>query len=35
VLTDHDDFDYELVERDAAYVLDTRRRIRGPRVEHL
>jgi len=35
VLTDHDDFDFGLVLDEAGYVLDTRNRIRGPRVEQL
>jgi UDP-N-acetyl-D-glucosamine dehydrogenase len=35
VITDHDDFDYDLVREHARYVLDTRNRIRGPRVESL
>lgn len=35
VATDHDDFDYALVERVGAYVLDTRNRCRGDRVEVL
>jgi UDP-N-acetyl-D-glucosamine dehydrogenase len=35
LVTDHDDFDYELVRRHARYVLDTRHRLDGPRVEHL
>lgn len=33
--TDHDAFDYSLVEQTAAYVLDTRNRCRGERVEIL
>ncbi|MEV6980546.1 nucleotide sugar dehydrogenase [Sphaerisporangium sp. NPDC051017] len=35
VLTDHDRFDYEMVQRAAAYVFDTRNRCRGPNVERL
>jgi UDP-N-acetyl-D-glucosamine dehydrogenase len=35
VVTDHDDFDYSMVRDVARYVLDTRNRIRGPRVESL
>jgi UDP-N-acetyl-D-glucosamine dehydrogenase len=35
LITDHDDFDYDLVRRHARYVLDTRHRLDGPRVEHL
>ncbi len=35
LLTDHEDVDYALVEREARYVLDTRRRMAGPRVEYL
>ena len=35
VVTDHDDFDYELVREQARYVLDTRNRISGPHVELL
>ncbi len=35
VVTDHDAFDYALVERSAAYVLDTRNRLHGPNVERL
>jgi UDP-N-acetyl-D-glucosamine dehydrogenase len=35
VVTDHDDFDYEMVRNRARYVLDTRNRIRGPKVESL
>jgi UDP-N-acetyl-D-glucosamine dehydrogenase len=35
VLTDHDDFDYELIARSARFVLDTRRRLHGDNVEHL
>ena len=35
LLTDHDDFDYELVEQTKTYVLDTRRRLHGKHVETL
>ncbi|GAA3023954.1 nucleotide sugar dehydrogenase [Streptosporangium longisporum] len=35
VLTDHDCFDYALVQRASAFVLDTRNRCRGPNVERL
>jgi UDP-N-acetyl-D-glucosamine dehydrogenase len=35
IITDHDDFDYDLVRKRAPYVLDTRHRLDGPRVEHL
>jgi UDP-N-acetyl-D-glucosamine dehydrogenase len=35
LLTDHAAFDYEAVVRHARYVLDTRHRLEGPRVEHL
>jgi UDP-N-acetyl-D-glucosamine dehydrogenase len=35
LITDHDDFDYDLIRRHARYVLDTRHRLDGPRVEHL
>lgn len=35
VATDHDAFDYALIEEAAAYVLDTRNRCRGERVEVL
>ena len=35
LLVDHDDFDLDMVARTAGYVLDTRRRIEGPGVEHL
>jgi UDP-N-acetyl-D-glucosamine dehydrogenase len=35
LVTDHDAFDYGLVERHARYVLDTRHRVEGDRVEHL
>jgi UDP-N-acetyl-D-glucosamine dehydrogenase len=35
VVTDHDDFDYDMVRHHARYVLDTRNRIRGSRVESL
>ncbi|GII62467.1 UDP-N-acetyl-D-glucosamine dehydrogenase [Sphaerisporangium krabiense] len=35
VLTDHDRFDYELVERASGFVFDARNRCRGPNVERL
>jgi UDP-N-acetyl-D-glucosamine dehydrogenase len=35
VVTDHDSFDYDMVRERARYVLDTRNRISGPRVELL
>ena len=35
IVTDHDAFDYDLVRRHAAYVLDTRNRLDGPTVERL
>jgi UDP-N-acetyl-D-glucosamine dehydrogenase len=35
VLVDHDDFDVELVSRNATYVLDTRNCVPGPAVERL
>jgi UDP-N-acetyl-D-glucosamine dehydrogenase len=35
VLTDHDEFDYGLVERAGSYVFDTRNRCRGRVVERL
>jgi UDP-N-acetyl-D-mannosaminuronic acid dehydrogenase/UDP-N-acetyl-D-glucosamine dehydrogenase len=35
VLTDHEDVDYALVEREARFVLDTRHRMTGPQVEYL
>ena len=35
LVTDHDAFDYDAVVRHAGYVLDTRHRLEGPRVEHL
>jgi UDP-N-acetyl-D-mannosaminuronate dehydrogenase len=35
VLVDHDAFDLDLVARCGTYVLDTRRCIEGPTVEHL
>jgi UDP-N-acetyl-D-glucosamine dehydrogenase len=33
LLADHDAFDYDLIGSEARYVLDTRRRLRGPSVE--
>jgi len=35
LLVDHDRFDLELVAAEARYVLDTRRCLEGPTVEHL
>jgi UDP-N-acetyl-D-glucosamine dehydrogenase len=35
LVTDHDAFDYELVQQHATLVLDTRHRLDGPDVEHL
>ncbi|MGI8330317.1 nucleotide sugar dehydrogenase [Actinomadura scrupuli] len=35
VLADHDDFDFELVQRASRYVFDTRNRCRGAAVERL
>jgi UDP-N-acetyl-D-glucosamine dehydrogenase len=35
LLTDHDVFDYASVAENAEYVLDTRNRLRGDRVERL
>ena len=35
LLVDHDEFDLELLAAEAAYVLDTRRCMEGPTVEHL
>ena len=35
LLVDHDAFDLELVAAEATYVLDTRRCLAGPAVEHL
>jgi UDP-N-acetyl-D-glucosamine dehydrogenase len=35
LLVDHDDFDFDAVAAHASYVLDTRRRLKGERVEHL
>jgi len=35
LITDHDDVDYELVTAEAPWVLDTRHRLSGARVEHL
>jgi UDP-N-acetyl-D-glucosamine dehydrogenase len=33
LLADHDEFDYDLIAREARYLLDTRRRLQGPTVE--
>jgi hypothetical protein len=35
VLVDHDAFDLDLLVSEGAYVLDTRRCVAGPNVEHL
>ncbi len=35
LLTDHDEFDYDMVRAEAKAVFDTRRRLTGDRVEHL
>ena len=35
VVTDHDEFDYDMVQELAQHVLDTRNRTSGPRVESL
>ncbi len=35
LLTDHDVFDFDLVATHGQYVLDTRRRVKGPAVEQL
>ena len=35
IVTDHDSFDYDMLREHARYVLDTRNRISGPRVELL
>jgi UDP-N-acetyl-D-mannosaminuronate dehydrogenase len=35
VLVDHDEFDLDLLATEGAYVLDTRRCMQGPTVEHL
>jgi len=35
VLVDHEDFDLDLVQARAAYILDTRHCLTGPNVEHL
>jgi UDP-N-acetyl-D-glucosamine dehydrogenase len=35
LLVDHDEFDLELLAQEATYVLDTRRCVQGPTVEHL
>jgi UDP-N-acetyl-D-glucosamine dehydrogenase len=33
LLADHDEFDYDLIQSEAPYLLDTRRRLHGPTVE--
>ena len=35
ILTDHDEFDFELVTRAARYIFDVRYRLHSDRVEHL
>ena len=35
ILTDHDVFDYAMLQDSAEYLFDTRNRCRGPRVERL
>jgi UDP-N-acetyl-D-glucosamine dehydrogenase len=35
ILSDHDEFDYDLVARESAFVFDTRRRLSGPNVESI
>ncbi|HSH60456.1 MAG TPA: UDP binding domain-containing protein [Acidimicrobiales bacterium] len=35
LLTDHDEFDYDMVTSEAKAVFDSRRRLVGDRVEHL
>ncbi len=35
VVTDHDDFDYDLIATNAQRILDTRRRIQTPTAETL
>ncbi|WP_188192444.1 nucleotide sugar dehydrogenase [Nonomuraea sp. SYSU D8015] len=35
ILTDHDCFDYEMIEQVSPFVFDTRNRCRGPNVERL
>jgi UDP-N-acetyl-D-glucosamine dehydrogenase len=35
LLTDHDDFDYQMVVAEAGEILDARHRLEGPNVEHL
>ncbi len=35
IVTDHDAFDFDLVQAHASYVLDTRNRLDGPTVERL
>lgn len=35
VLTDHDCFDYDMIEREATYIFDTRNRCRGDAVEKI
>lgn len=35
LLTDHDSFDYQMIAEHASFVLDTRNRMTGPKVEVL
>lgn len=35
LLTDHDSFDYQMITEHASFVLDTRNRMTGPKVEVL
>jgi UDP-N-acetyl-D-glucosamine dehydrogenase len=35
LITDHDDFDFEMIGAEARFVLDTRNRLRGDNIEHL
>jgi UDP-N-acetyl-D-glucosamine dehydrogenase len=35
LLADHDAFDFEMLERHAPFILDTRARLNGPQVERL
>jgi nucleotide sugar dehydrogenase len=35
ILTDHDAFDYRLIERESSYVFDTRNRCRGDHIERI
>jgi UDP-N-acetyl-D-glucosamine dehydrogenase len=33
LLADHDEFDYEMIAREASFVFDTRHRLSGPNIE--